>query len=170
MQPSSYQTDIIKAVQQRLKAKEKKGLIVEALAGCGKSTILWMIALELMQQGFQASEVVAVAFGKKNQTDLQAKFKDKVGLKWGESVRTIHSLCYEIYRDALGVEHKRVKLERGKYKEIAQKFGFLPVESEYSSTPGSLLEDELVFAEKDFLDLIEKLRLYCLDATPDNVG
>lgn len=170
MQPSSYQTDIIKAVQQRLKAKEKKGLIVEALAGCGKSTILWMIALELMQQGFQASEVVAVAFGKKNQTDLQAKFKDKVGLKWGESVRTIHSLCYEIYRDALGVEHKRVKLERGKYKEIAQKFGFLPVESEYRSTPGSLLEDELVFAEKDFLDLIEKLRLYCLDATPDNVG
>ncbi len=66
MQPSTYQTDIIKAVQQRLKANKKKGLIIEALAGCGKSTILWMIALELMQQGFQASEVVAVVFGKKN--------------------------------------------------------------------------------------------------------
>lgn len=170
MQPSTYQAEIIKAVQQRLKAKKKKGLIVEALAGCGKSTILWMIAQDLQKQGYTAREVVAVAFGKKNQTDLQAKFKAKVGREWGDSVRTIHSLCYEIYRDALGVEHKRVKLERGKYKEIAQKFGFLPVESEYRSTPGSLLEDELVFAEKDFLDLLEKLRLYCLEATPDNVG
>lgn len=170
MQPSTYQAEIILAVQQRLKAKNKIGLIVEALAGCGKSTILWMIATELQKQGFTASEVVAVAFGKKNQVDLQAKFKAKVGGKWGDSVRAIHSLCYEIYRAALGVEHKRVSLERSKYKEIAQKFGFLPVESEYRSTPGSLLEDELIFAEKDFIDLIEKLRLYCLDATPDNVG
>lgn len=170
MQPSTYQAEIIKAVQQRLKAKNKKGLIVEALAGCGKSTILWMIAQELQKQGFTASEVVAVAFGKKNQVDLQAKFKAKVGGRWGDSVRTIHSLCYEIYRSALSVEHKSVKLERSKYREIAQKFGFLPVESEERSTPGSLLEDELIFAEKDFIDLIEKLRLYCLDATPDNVA
>lgn len=170
MQPSSYQTDIIKAVQQRLKAKEKKGLIVEALAGCGKSTILWMIALELMQQGFQASEVVAVAFGKKNQRDLERKFKTKVGSAWGGSVRTIHSLCYSIYRDALNVPHKSVKLERWKYEEIAQKFGLLPVEDEHRSLPGSLLEGDLIFAEKDFLDLLEKLRLYCLEATTENVG
>jgi superfamily I DNA/RNA helicase len=153
-----------------LKAKKKKGLIVEALAGAGKSTILWMIAQELMQQGILASEVVAVVFGKKNQTDLQNKFKTKVGSEWGESVRTIHSLCYEIYRSALGVKHQLVKMERGKYREIAQKFGLLPIESESRSTPGSLLEDELIFAEKDFLDLLDKLRLYCLDATPDNVG
>lgn len=170
MQPSPYQINIIKAVQQRLKAKKKKGLIVEALAGAGKSTILWMIAQELRQHGFQASEVVALVFGKKNQLDLQTKFKTKVGQEWGESVRTIHSLCYEIYRTALSVPHSRVKVERSKYKEIAQKFGLLPLEDEYQSTPGSLLQDELIFAEKDFLDLLEKLRLYCLDATTDNVA
>lgn len=169
MQPSSFQTNIIKAVQQRLKAKRKKGLIVEALAGCGKSTILWMIALELMQQGFQASEVVVVVFGKKNQLDLERKFKTKVGTAWGGSVKTIHSLCYSIYRDALNVPHKSVKLERGKYKQIAQKLGLLPIEDEHRSLPGSLLQDDLVFAEKDFLDLLEKLRLYCLDVTVDNV-
>ena len=170
MQPSPYQTDIIKAVQQRLKVKKKKGLIVEALAGCGKSTILWMIAQELKQQGIRANAVVAVVFGKKNQVDLQNKFNTKVGSEWGASVRTIHSLCYEIYRSALGVNPQRVKMERGKYKEIAQKLGLLPVQSESRSTPGSLLEDGLIFAEKDFLDLLEKLRLYCLDATPDNVS
>lgn len=170
MQPSSYQTDIIKAVHQRLKATKKRGLIVEARAGAGKSTILWMIAQELQKAGYKAPEVVAVVFGKKNQLDLQTKFKSKVGGEWGESVRTIHSLCYEIYRAALGVEHRRVKVERSKYKEIAQKFELLPVDNDYQSTPGSLLEDELIFAEKDFLDLLERLRLYCLDATTDNVS
>lgn len=169
MQPSTYQADIIKAVQQRLQAKEKKGLIVEARAGCGKSTILWMIALELMQQGFQASEVVAVVFGKKNQLDLERSFKTKVGTAWGGSVKTIHSLCYSIYRDALNVPHKSVNIERGKYKQIAQKFGLLPIEDNHKTLPGSLLQDDLIFAEKDFLDLLEKLRLYCLDATVDNV-
>ncbi len=128
-----------------------------------------MIAQELQKQGYRASEVVAVVFGKKNQTDLQAKFKTKVGPEWASSVRTIHSLCYEIYRSALGVEHRQVNLERSKYKEIAQKLGLLPVESESRSNPGSLLEDGLIFAEKDFLELLEKLRLYCLDATIDNV-
>ena len=94
MQQSSFQVDIIKAVQQRLKAKVKKGLVVEALAGCGKSTILMMIAADLHKAGYTATEVVAVVFGKKNQLDLQSKFKTKVGAKWGKSVRTIHSLCY----------------------------------------------------------------------------
>ena len=170
MQASPYQSDILKAVQQRVQVKNKKGLIVEALAGCGKSTILWMISQELQKYGFRSQEVVAVVFGKKNQLDLERKFKTKVGRDWGESVRTIHSLCYGIYRDALGVEHKRVRLERGKYKEIAQRFGLLPIDDGERCLPGSLLEDNLIFTEKDFTDLVEKLRLYCLDATADNVA
>lgn len=173
MQPSPYQTKIINTVKLRLKAKNKKGLIVEALAGCGKSTMLWLIAKELKAQGVCPQEVVAVVFGKKNQNDLQKKFEQKVGSDWGVVVRTLHSLCYGIYRDALNVSHQRVKLESNKYLKIAQQFGFLPCHDEERGrdTPGSLLEGlhPAIFSEKDFVDLIDRLRLYCLDATEENV-
>jgi len=173
MQPSVYQTKIINAVKLRLFSKNKKGLIVEALAGCGKSTMLWLIAQELKAQGVCPKEVVAVVFGKKNQGDLQKKVEQKVGSDWGVVVRTLHSLCYGIYRDALSVSHQRVKLESNKYAKVAQQFGFLPCHDEERGrdTPGSLLEGmhPAIFGEKDFIDLIDRLRLYCLDATEENV-
>lgn len=173
MQPSPYQIEIIKAVLSRLKAKKKKGIVVEALAGCGKSTMLWLIAQELKRAGVSPNEVVAVVFGKKNQGDLQKKIEQKVGSNWGAVVRTLHSLCYGIYRDALNVSHSRVKNESSKYTKIAQEFGLLPSHDERrgGDTPGSLLEgrNPAIYSEKDFIDLLDRLRLYCLDTTQENV-
>lgn len=94
MQPSPYQADILKAVEKRVKAREKKGLIIEALAGSGKSTMIWLICQQLQAQGFSPREVCAVVFGKKNKEDLQNKVQQKVGSDWEVVVRTLHSLCY----------------------------------------------------------------------------
>jgi superfamily I DNA/RNA helicase len=173
MQPSSYQTEIIKAVQQRLKPKKKKGLIVEALAGAGKSTLIWLICQELQAQGFSPQEVCAVVFGRKNKEDLQQKIGQKVGADWGVVVRTLHSLCYGIYRDALNVKHHRVHNDSSKYTRIAQEFGLFPTRDERRGidASNSLLEgtNPAIYSEKDFTDLIDRLRLYCLNATYENV-
>ena len=170
MQSSHYQTDILKAVQKRVNAPETKGLIVEALAGSGKSTMIWLICQQLQAQGYTPKEVVAVVFGRKNKEDLQKKVEQKVDGGWGVVVRTLHSLCYGIYRDALNVSHSRVNNESSKYAKIAQQFGFLPLKDEQKGidTPGTLL-DGAIFSEKDFTDLIDRLRLYCLDASHENV-
>lgn len=170
MQPSIYQTQIIKAVQERLQTKVKKGLAVEALAGTGKSTMIWLICQQLQAHGFSPQEVTALVFGRKNKEDLQQKISQKVGTEWGTVVRTLHSLCYGIYRDALNVKHQRVSNESGKYTRIAQEFGFFPLKDELKGvdTPGTLL-DGAICAERDFTDLIDRLRLYCLDANFENV-
>lgn len=171
MELSRYQEEILEAVQQRLKTSPKKGLIVEALAGCGKSTMLWLMVKELAQQGFQPSEVVAVVFGKKNQLDLESKMKSKVGKEWGTCVRTIHSLCYEVYRSALNVPHKRVQMESDKYRQIAKDFKFLTYKRDQEEVTGTLLEGRhpAIYEEKDFLNLLDLLRLYCKPVTEEEV-
>lgn len=173
MELSVYQSKILEAVNKRVAAKRKKGLIVEALAGTGKSTMIWLICQELQAQGFSQSEVAAVVFGRKNKEDLQKKISQKVGKDWGVVVRTLHSLCYGIYRDALNVSHVRVKNESGKYTKIAQEFGLFPSpdSGRGSDTPGSLLSgaNPAIYSEKDFTDLLDRLRLYCLEATRENV-
>jgi len=173
MELSTYQTQIIKAVQSRLKTKVKKGLIVEALAGTGKSTVIWLICQELQAQGFSPQSVTALVFGRKNKEDLQKKIEQKVGASWGGVVRTLHSLCYAIYRDAMCVKHNRVNSDNSKYTRIAQEYGFFPLkdESRGIDVPGGLLEgtNPAIYSEKDFTDLLDRLRLYCLDATQENV-
>lgn len=171
MELSPYQTNIILAVQQRVSAKRKKGLVVEALAGTGKSTMIWLICQHLQKRGFFPHEVAALVFGRKNKEDLQKKIEQKVGSDWGVVVRTLHSLCYGIYRDALNVSHVRVKNESGKYTKIATEFGLFPSPDGGSDT-GSLLEgaNPAIYSEKDFTDLLDRLRLYCLEANQENVS
>ena len=170
MQLSIYQIQIITAVQERLQTKVKIGLIVEALAGTGKSTMILLICQQLQAQGFSPQEVTALVFGRKNKDDLQQKISQKVGTDWGVVVRTLHSLCYGIYRDALNVKHQRVSSDNNKYTRIAQEFGFFPLKDEVRGidTPGTLL-DGAICSEKDFTDLLDRLRLYCLDANLENV-
>lgn len=121
--------------------------------------MIWLICHFLQAQGYTPKEVVAVVFGRKNKEDLQQKVEQKVGSSWGTVVRTLHSLCYGIYRDALNVSHPRVKSENSKYTRIAQEFGFFPLKDEHRGidTPGTLL-DGAIFSEKDFTDLIDRLR------------
>jgi superfamily I DNA/RNA helicase len=173
MELSVFQSKILKAVQSRVRASQKKGLLVEALAGAGKSTMIWLICQELQTQGFFPQEVAAVVFGRKNKEDLQKKIEQKVGTDWGVVVRTLHSLCYGIYRDAMNVKHQRVNNESGKYTRIAQEFGLFPLKDDRRGidTSSSLLEgtNPAIYSEKDFTDLLDRLRLYCLDATSENV-
>lgn len=96
MNLSTYQTEIIKAVRARSRSTVKKGLVVEALAGTGKSTLIWLICQELERQGESPESVCAVVFGRKNKEDLQKKIEQKVGRDWGVVVRTLHSLCCDI--------------------------------------------------------------------------
>ena len=170
MELSSFQSKILQAVEKRIRAKRKWGLIVEALAGAGKSTMVWLICHSLQAQGYTPKEVVAVVFGRKNKYDLQNKIEQRVGSDWGVVVRTLHSLCYGIYRDALNVSHQRVSNESSKYAKIAAEFGFFPLKDEHRGvdTPGTLL-DGAIYSEKDFIDLLDRLRLYCLDANYENV-
>jgi superfamily I DNA/RNA helicase len=171
MELSPFQSKILEAVDKRVSARSKKGLIVEALAG--NCTMIWLICQQLQAQGFSPREVTALVFGRKNKDDLQKKIELMVGTEWGSVVRTLHSLCYGIYRDALNVKHQRVHNDSAKYTRIAQEFGLFPIKDDRRGidTPGGLLEgtNPAIYSEKDFTDLLDRLRLYCLDATQENV-
>ncbi len=125
LKPSTYQTAIIKAVERNLTKPIKNGIAVNALAGSGKSTLLVMIANILKRHGIQPEEVAVLAFGNKNKADLSKKFQEKLSIEWSESVRTIHSLGYQLYRDALFVRHKLVKIQDWKYARIAERKGWI---------------------------------------------
>ena len=49
MELSPFQSKILQAVEKRIRAKKKKGLFVEALAGAGKSTMVWLICQQLLR-------------------------------------------------------------------------------------------------------------------------
>lgn len=119
MELSPFQSKILEAVDKRVSARSKKGLLVEARAGAGKSTMIWLICQQLQAQGFSPLSVTALVFGRKNKEDLQKKIERYMGADWGIVVRTLHSLCYGIYRDALNVKHQRVNNDSSKYTRIA---------------------------------------------------
>lgn len=184
MQLSPYQQAVIEAVIENLKQiklintspsalvfasqLKLKKLLIEALAGAGKSTMLWLVAKTLSEGGITPDECCVLVFGKKNQLDLQSKFESKVGAGWGESVRTLHSLGYELYRDALRVPHKAVKMQGYKYSRIGEQLGWLTKDS----WQGKLTEDPeapAIVEERDFLKLIDLLRSYCYVPSVENV-
>jgi superfamily I DNA/RNA helicase len=163
---SIYQKKILAAIRDRLPQKQKKGLLVEALAGCGKSFTLGEIGKVLRDEGVRPSECRFVVFGKKNQLDLQGKMKSEVGVEWGSSVSTLHSLGRSILASQL-----RLDVKGWKYSDIAKKNQFIAYHEYGTRVTGELGRGENPAIESDhaFLDLLEKLRLYCLDATEENV-
>lgn len=73
MELSKYQTAILQAVQQRIDTPEGKnlrGLLIEALAGTGKSFVLVEVCKILQSSGITPDRVRLVVFGKKNKSDL----------------------------------------------------------------------------------------------------
>ncbi len=115
------QFNILEAVRHRLSQPQKKGLLIEALAGTGKSTMLAEIAKVLKDEKLSPLECRFVVFGRKNKQDLVNKLSK---IKWEKSVQTLNSLGYEILRDALGKNHKQFRLNNGKYEKIAQDKGY----------------------------------------------
>ena len=63
------QFDILEAVRSRLPQAKKKGLLIEALAGTGKSTMLAEIAKVLKSEKLSPLECRFVVFGRKNKQD-----------------------------------------------------------------------------------------------------
>ena len=169
---SKYQADILSAVQQRcevLAGEPIKGLLIEALAGTGKSFVLVEICSLLRDLGIKPDEVRLVVFGRKNKDDLATKLGARIGSSWKNSVNTLHSLSYQILREALSTDHKTFKLQNWKYEDIAANLGYTR-RTEYVGKnrryiPGSLFsnspEDKVRKLEREFLQLLELLRLYC---------
>ena len=158
------QADILEAVRSRLSQTQKKGLLIEALAGTGKSTILAEIAKVLKDEKLSPLECRFVVFGRKNKADLAEKLSE---IKWEKSVQTLNSLGYEMLRDALGKSHKQFRLNNGKYEKIAQDKRYLDSYNKWGEKiPGKLqIENhngELAIKSKgDFVDLLDKMRLHC---------
>jgi superfamily I DNA/RNA helicase len=180
LQLSKYQADILTAVQNHCEVpatnsgKPIKGLLIEALAGTGKSFVLVEICSKLRDMGIKPDQVRLVVFGRKNKDDLAKKLSDRVGGLWKNSVSTLHSLSYAILREALNTDHKTFKLQNWKYEDIAANFGYIR-KTEYQGknrvyVPGNLFtnssEDKVREWERAFLDLLELLRLYCSSPSP----
>lgn len=179
MELSKYQTAILEAVQQRIDApadKPLKGLVAEALAGTGKSFMLVEICRLLGKAQITPDRVRLVVFGKKNKADLAEKLAAKVGNEWKNSVSTLHSLSFQVLRDALNVPSKSFTIESWKYRDIARDLKFIAYSEGWGRNKeqfaGSLFgdcEDKTSELESDFVHLLELLRLYCLPATLENL-
>ncbi|MEG4273841.1 MULTISPECIES: UvrD-helicase domain-containing protein [unclassified Microcoleus] len=178
---SQYQSGILQAIQQRCEVpagKPIKGLLIEALAGTGKSFTLVEICSLLRDLGVKPEQARLVVFGRKNKEDLATKLGVRVGRLWKNSVSTLHSLSYQILREALNTDHKTFKLQNWKYEDIAANLGFIR-RTEYVGKnrqyiPGNLFsnspEDKIRELEREFLQLLELLRLYCFPPYLDSIA
>lgn len=183
MELSKYQIAIAEAVQQRIdtpKGETLKGLLIEALAGTGKSFMLVEICRLLREAQVTPDRARLVVFGKKNKADLAEKLAAKVGGEWKDSVSTLHSLSFQILREALNVPSKSFKIESWKYRDIASELKLITYHEGWGRSKkrfyGSLFsnchedaEDKIAELERDFVSLLELLRLYCLPATLENL-
>ncbi|MGB3510056.1 MAG: UvrD-helicase domain-containing protein [Microcoleaceae cyanobacterium] len=169
------QFNILEAVRERLNQNQKKGLLIEALAGTGKSTMLAEIAKVLKSEQLSPLECRFVVFGRKNKADLANKLSE---IKWEKSVQTLNSLGYEILREALGKHHKQFRLNNGKYEQIAQSKRYLDSYNKWREKIAGSLQTvnqskELAIKSKgDFVELVDKMRLHCYfvdEITKDDV-
>lgn len=177
MQLSKYQTEILEAVQQRnTNAGENlKGLLIEALAGTGKSFMLVEICRILARCNCLPEQIKLVVFGKKNKEDLALKLGG-IGTKWKQCVSTLHSLSFQILRDGFNVNSRSFRVESWKYRTIAETLKFVThsalVNGEKEIFPSKLWEDGDSNGETDshFIKALELFRLYCLEVTEENLA
>ena len=183
MELSKYQQAILEAIGHRTHASyhaDLKGILVEALAGTGKSFILVEICQQLADAGISPDEVKLVVFGKKNKADLQGKLGIRCGSEWVQSVSTLNSLGFQILKEATGIPNNIWKVDSNKCTKIARELGYLShfefKGGKRSFISGSLFElDKLPvgldpqFLDREFEDLLDKFRLYCLDVNLENL-
>jgi superfamily I DNA/RNA helicase len=191
MQLSTYQQSILSAILlDRIPVENPKGVLIEALAGTGKSFILIEICKMLQDANFSSEAVKLVVFGKKNKADLADRLEKKLGGGWGNCVSTLHSLSFQILKDAFaGVPSSAWKVEGSKYQKIAAKFqlvsgkdltgqkiqgtlwvNFFKKVSYYKECSANELQQRADELDADFLRLIDLLRLYCYEATTENIN
>jgi len=160
-QPSKYQEALVDFV-----VNGSGHGACSAVAGSGKSSSLGMAMIALKLAGKRPSQTRAIVFGKKNATELKAKFSNLLGKAWGESVSTLHSAGFGILREYLGLVGKKARqgeVSESKYRRIAQEQGFLSK----GKIPGSLVG--ALTKERDFLKLVDLIRLTNQQPTPEAV-
>lgn len=170
---SAYQRNILKAIYERLNSQGPlKGLLVEALAGCGKSFTISQVVKLLNAYGITPDQARIVVFGKKNKLDLSEKVA-RVGEGWGQSVRTLHSLSFQILKEVIpAAGGNQNKPDSFKYHKIAQKMKLVSYWENGVLNQGSLTkggDDAFVETDSDFMDLVEKIRLYFYEPNPRSI-
>lgn len=181
MELSKYQEQILSAAKTRILAlangRSAEGMLIEALAGTGKSFILVEICrLILKENGVDPEQAKLVVFGKKNKADLQAKLGMQCGSKWVNSVCTLNSLGFQILKEATGVDNRQWKVENLKYTKIAREYGYISYcefhRGERQKFAGSLFGDleDADSLDREFEKLLEKFRLYCLPVSAENLS
>lgn len=177
MQLSKYQNAILDAAEQRINTPEGeslKGVLIEALAGTGKSFMLVEICRTLARRNYSPEQIKLVVFGKKNKEDLAFKLSS-IGSEWKQCVSTLHSLSFQILRDGLNVKSRSFRIESWKYRTIAETLQFVTysalVNNKRELFPSKLWEDA-ASGELDshFIKALEFFRLYCLDVTEENLA
>lgn len=142
-QLSIYQQGLIDFVNN----PEEKHAICNAVAGSGKSTTLYLVALSLVNRGINPEDIKVIVFGKQNSLDLIAKF----GEQWRNSICTLHSLGYSLCTHLFG---KIRNVDKHKYKKIGRELGFFGTKK----NPGSLMESKAIEDESQFLKLFDLAR------------
>ena len=120
MELSKYQEEILLAAKERILTSPNGGMLIEALAGTGKSFILVEICrLILKENDIDPEQAKLVVFGRKNKADLQSKLGMHCGSKWVDCACTLNSLAFRILKEATGIQNQLWKVEKNKYRKIA---------------------------------------------------
>jgi len=108
MQASPYQAAIIQRVRDMARGEANPRLVVEAVAGSGKSTTLRMIASTLRDSGVPEADILYLAFSSAMVKEIGPKLSGMA------LTRTIHSQGFGAVRRNLGkvdVQDAKVKLK-----------------------------------------------------------
>ncbi|NEP40340.1 MAG: ATP-dependent helicase [Okeania sp. SIO2H7] len=149
-----------------------QSMVVEALAGCAKSSTMVLIAVFLKHNDYKAAHCRFVVFGKSNQQDLKDKIESATGKpSWGKIVQTLHSFAFEIWRGKDKTKDYKIDDRRDKYQSIAQSLGAITKSGKEGDLDKKNSDGVSVCCEAvDFLELVEKLRIYCVrEITPSSV-
>ena len=87
--------------QQRQAVEQLEGpVLLLAVPGAGKTTVLVTRVARLLEQGVPAGAILSITFNKESARDLSRRFEALFGERYREAPRfsTIHSLCYDILR------------------------------------------------------------------------
>jgi superfamily I DNA/RNA helicase len=97
----------------------KSSIVVEAVAGSGKTTTLLGLILGLVKKG---ETVVYIVFAKKNALEAQEKFAD-LGIRWPNEACTVHSAGFKALRNTF----KNITVDQYKVPNIFKSlWGFHP--------------------------------------------
>ena len=107
--PAHKMDDDLDPSQQEAVTTVSGPIRVLAPAGSGKTKTLVNRILNLLNQGIAPERILALAFNKKARDEMQDRLERRGGQ--GVDVRTFHSFGYEIVREGLGLDVRRLHTE-----------------------------------------------------------